>query len=319
MNKEFIEKQLECSRVRLNLFKTEGLRMFELNEHYIKEQALRDFDLDVANKIEMYTDVEDIINDLRNQSIYKYKTDWKKIVNFLQQEQIKIQIMCDNPTALTIEDRQIIRDMKEYCESQGSFNPRVVYYRKQRTNQVIKEYKKIALDNRMFMLANLDEINQELNKLISLYQDKYTKSREEYKLLRQKDIRDWGCQYYTCVCGLEIQRVNKARHEKTKAHQQYLKNQNPEIEIKPNEYDWHKQKYTCCCGKVVSKGNKKTHENTKYHQVYCNQTTTPKKKYELIIEDDDSVENIILTIGEKSVADDGNEEFSPDDEGFKYF
>ena len=290
----------------------------DYEDYFNKSQALKDFDLDVEEYIENIEDVDDFMCMLK--PVYKcFIQKPKKVIEILQKEKEKYKIMCENPTALTIEDRQKIRDIREYAKSQGSLNHFFRKYRSERTEEVVDEYKKITLKNRMFMLANQAEIDAEIDKIIAVYQKNYKIKREEYNAVRQKDIRDWQSQYYGCVCGLQIQRVNKARHEKTKSHQEYIKALNPDAELKESTYDWHKQKYTCCCGKVVSKGNKYTHENTKYHKQYCNQTTTPKKKYDLIIEDDDSVENIILTIGEKSVASDGNEEFSADDDAFKYF
>lgn len=293
-------------------------------DDYFKAQVLKDFGLDVGEYIDTIYDVDDFINTLRP-SYIKVITEPKKVITILNNEKQKYKVMCDNPTALTFEDRQKIKEILEYCKSQGSLNPDIREIRKKRTEEVIKEYKTIALKNRMFMLANQAEIDAEIDKLILSYEKKKELKREAYVIKRIQDIRDWQCQSYQCCCGLQIQRVNKARHEKTKSHQEYIKAINPNAELPKNTYEWHKEKYTCECGRVVSKGNKYAHENTKYHKQYCNQTTKPKKKYDLIIEDDDSVENIVLTIGEKNemrekcVADNGNSENEPDDEAFKYF
>jgi hypothetical protein len=300
-------------------------------EELFKNKALQDFNLDINDFINETDNCNDILNEVRlSYSIPLSKQDYRRCIQALEKQKNKINVMCDNPQALDGKDQQQIRNINEYLKMNAGRLNGYYSHRKKRTNEVIKEYKKIALANRMFMLVNKDVIFDKIDKIIDIYRAKYNDNRQDYNELRKQNIKDWQKEYYHCVCGEHLQKVSKSRHERTNTHQEYIKSLNPEIKLKPAKYNWHKEKYICICKKQVSKGNKTIHEKTKYHQLYCkpcNETTKPV--YECIIDDDDSIENIVLTIGEnemtsnetreKSVANAGNIKNEPDDEAFKYF
>ena len=296
----------------------------ETYQDYFNYEALKDFNLYVNDYIDAYEHVGEIFDDIQHTySIPLSKKDYKKVIDILNEEKDKIRIMCDNPQALTIQDRQQIHNIHQFLNKDNGKLRGYFRQRKQKTNDVIKEYKEIALQNRMFMLVNRDEIFDYIDKIINSCQVKYNKEKVEHQELRDQYIKDWQKTYYICECGEQLQKVSKARHERTKTHQNYIKSLNPAVELKCNEYSWHKEKYMCSCGKEVSKGNKSTHEKSKYHQFYkCNETTPQKQ---LIIDTNDRVNNIVLTIGEKNqmmdkcVSIDSNDESSSDDDGFKYF
>lgn len=248
-----------------------------------------DFNLFVSTYIDLIEDVNDFMDALS--CLYIVHIDKpKRVIEILQREKQKYKVMCDNPTALTIEDRQNIKHIRDYCKKHRSIYSEVNKYRLERTEEIIEEYKEIALKNRMFMLANQDVIYTEIDKLITMYKKLHEHKCKEYNISRQQNIREWQSQYYQCVCGLQIQKVNKARHEKTKSHQDFIKFINPTAILPKNTYHWHTEKYACECGKVVSNGNKSAHEHTKYHKQYCNKP--------IILDNDDNTENIILTIGD---------------------
>jgi hypothetical protein len=55
------------------------------------------------------------------------------------------------------------------------------------------------------------------------YQNNKEKAKEYYEANRQ-DISEKGKKKYTCECGSTLRKRDKARHEKTQTHQNYLKN-----------------------------------------------------------------------------------------------
>lgn len=288
-------------------------------ETAFRQQALHGFTLSVDDYIDTFDDISDWIDGIKRcASSFASRNEWKKAIERMVKEKDKIEQMCNNPTALTIEEQQSLRDIKDYLKANAGHLSGYYSYRKKKTQQVIEEFKEISLANRMILIANKETIDNTINKYIKFYTEKYELSRLEYQKVRKQDIKDWGTQYYTCECGMNIQRVSKARHEKTDQHVQYMRTTYPNkdfCEVTKNV--WYKEKYKCICGKIVSRGNKSTHEKTKYHQQYqptCNETIPIVEQNS----DCNKPNNIILTIAELAMDED-LQEISQDDDSFKYF
>lgn len=164
-------------------------------EEYFKIQALKDFNLNINDYIEEFNldyilqEKGDIYNHCISQWIYK--NNYKKIVEYLVEYKNKLLTMCDYPEALTIEDRQKIKDIKDYLKNNsGKLNG---YYsiRKKKTDEIIKEFMDLSLNNRMSLIANkeliVDAIDLLIDKYISMHIKKY---KTKHHILYSKKGKD---------------------------------------------------------------------------------------------------------------------------------
>ena len=174
-------------------------------EEVFNYEALKDFNLNVNTFIYRYQNVDEIIGDFISEKIVDLKN--------------KIIIMCNNPEFLTIKDKQNINNINKFLKHDSGRTLGYYSQRKKRTQQVIEEYKNIVLENRMFMIANMEKLFSEIDKLQHSFKVIDEKKKNEYKEIRKQDIKDWHKKYYTCDCGERLQQVSRARHERTKAHQ----------------------------------------------------------------------------------------------------
>lgn len=171
-------------------------------EELFNYQALKDFNLNVNTFIYRYQNVDEIIGDF---------------INDLNKE--KIIIMCNNPELLTIKDKQNIHNINKFLKNNSGRTLGYYNQRRKRTDIVIEEYKNIVLENRMFMVANMEQLFKEIDRLIISFNVINEQKKNDYKEIRKQDIRDWHKKYYTCDCGETLQQVSRARHERTKTHQ----------------------------------------------------------------------------------------------------
>ena len=80
----------------------------------------------------------------------------------------------------------------------------------------LKEYNSVYRENNKEKIKEQDKQKYINNKdKISKYKKHYYETKKEQILERQKEL-------YTCECGSEIQYQEKARHERTKKHLNYL-------------------------------------------------------------------------------------------------
>lgn len=191
-------------------------------EELFNYEALKDFNLKVDAFIYRYQNVDEIIGDFINEKIIDLKN--------------KFIIMCTNPELLTIKDKQNINNIKKFFKKNSGRSLGYYNQRKKRTQLVIEEYKNIVLENRMFMIANMDQLFREIDRLVLSFKAIDEKKKNEYKEIRKQDIKDWHKKYYSCDCGVTLQQVSRARHERTKTHQDniLLKNNPRENEKKEN-------------------------------------------------------------------------------------
>ena len=110
--------------------------------------------------------------------------------------------------------------------------------------EIISEQKKIYYIRDKERIKKVHDLYYKNNKeKVSKYHEKY---REENRERRREKM--------TCVCGAVIQRVEKARHERTQRHQNFIKN--PVTVL---------SKITCICGSVFRKSSKSRHEKSQKH------------------------------------------------------
>lgn len=240
-------------------------------EYHFKTQALREFEIDVNDYV-IEIDLDYLLSDtgeLYHLCLHWIKLqDWTKAIEKLMDYKNKILTMCLVPESLTIDDRQKMRDIRRYLQENKGILNGYFYYRQKYTNNIIKQFQEITLANRMIILANKDLIISHIDKLIHTYTIKQDNAQKIKEQVRKKDISDWHKKCIMCVCGLEIQQVNKKRHEKSIQHNTWVKEHQPNTEIKENTYKWYLEKYKCMCGKTISNGNRATHEKTKYHNLF---------------------------------------------------
>lgn len=167
-------------------------------------EALKDFNLNVNTFIYRYQNVDEIIGDFINDKIIDLKD--------------KIIVMCNNPELLTIKEKQNINNINKFLKKNSGRTLGYYNQRKKKTELVIEEYKNIVLENRMFMIANMEQLFKEIDRLILSFSVIDEKKKNNYKEIRKQDIKDWHKKYYTCDCGETLQQVSRARHERTKTH-----------------------------------------------------------------------------------------------------
>jgi hypothetical protein len=84
---------------------------------------------------------------------------------------------------------------------------------------------------------------------------------------------------FMCECGTELTKQHKARHEKTKKHQDFINGIVKVDTIKEykNLYwknnkdklnEKRREKYECDCGSTICKGERSRHQKSKKHQEY---------------------------------------------------
>jgi hypothetical protein len=173
-------------------------------EELFNYEALKDFNLSVNTFIYHYQNVDEIIGDFINEKFDDLKN--------------KIVIMCNNPEFLTIKDKQNIHNINKFLKKNSGKTLGYYNQRKKKTQLVIEEYKNIVLENRMFMIANMEQIFSEIDKLNHSFGVINEKKKNDYKEIRKQDIKDWHKKYYTCDCGERLQQVSRARHERTQKH-----------------------------------------------------------------------------------------------------
>jgi hypothetical protein len=174
-------------------------------EELFNYEALKGFNLSVNTFIYHYQNVDEIIGDFINDKIIDLKN--------------KIIIMCNNPEFLTIKDKQNIHNINKFLKKNSGRTLGYYNQRKKKTELVIEEYKNIVLENRMFMIANMEQLFKEIDRLILSFSVIDEKKKNDYKEIRKQDIKDWQKKYYTCDCGETLQQVSRARHERTQTHQ----------------------------------------------------------------------------------------------------
>lgn len=242
-------------------------------EALFKEKALKDFNLYVEDYVDEI-DIDYLLDTNKGHFYYCCiyhikKNDYKRAIEKLNEEHYKICQLCINPYILTPEDRQKIRDIRQFYKNNDGRINGYSSIRKARTEEIVEEFKQQLLANRMVLIANQNEIELTIQIIKNKFEELQRSLKEIQKCIRKQDIKDFHKSSYKCVCGLEIQKVSKARHERTKGHIDFLKLQNPDIQYPTQTNKWDKQKYKCVCGKEVSNSNKHNHEQSKFHQQYC--------------------------------------------------
>jgi hypothetical protein len=233
---------------------------------FFENQALEDFIIDVDDFI-LQLDINEFINDLD-----KVTNKWtelnklNKAIEALENQLDEIQCMIQNPEALTKHDRLQIRAMRQYLAKFHGRSQGYYPFRKKYIDNLIEEYQKISIENRMILLTNIDLIEKATNELIDFY--KFQKL-EKYKYvpeINNKSI-DWLKRHYQCECGTIVQHRCKFQHDKSKKHLKYLE-MNTCQEIPEYNNKWVKSKYICNCGVEVNYTNKWHHNKTNRHKEY---------------------------------------------------
>lgn len=193
------------------LFETEALKNFNL---YVE---------DYITPLDIDTFIKDIIHCT---DIWAEKDNWSKCIESLILNLDKIQTMVENPETLTLEDREQIRSIKRYLMSNSGKSSGYYLYRKKFTEEVIGEYYAITISNRMIMLTNMDSIIQHTNKLIKFFEDKLIEHQQIALINQQQDKNRWARSYFTCECGVSVQKAVRSRHERSKFHLNYISKKN---------------------------------------------------------------------------------------------
>jgi hypothetical protein len=295
-----------------------------------EEKALMDFKIDIYEYVNAIEEIDDIISFVSGSLLYKdigpyyRKQNWKKVIEKMNLWYSNLMMALKKPDILSADEKKPLKEMEDYLENNSGKLTGAYPFRFKVYKHKIQEYKDVVLSNKMTILALKDEIDERVKQYRDLLNEQIEKVEKSYLVKRDSDKKKWGQTFYTCECGMEVQKVNKSHHNKQKNHLKWvLENQQEEenVVICQTANSWHTQKYRCSCGKDISKGNKTKHEETKYHKLY---------KKDIVADDNidkkkQTTDNIVLTIqdfGDKLVANAGNKTSSSYDDAlddFRYF
>ena len=177
----------------------------------------------------------------RHRSDYKRKNEGKKVSNASSfhlfdefgAENCKIELIeyCKVDTK-----DELLRCEGEYIRSNSCVNKniptRTIKEWKEDNIETIKINCKIYRDNNKEEISlkkkQVYEINKEqILKQNKIWRDTHKQEQKEYwKTFREvntQKIKDWNATKIQCQCGITHTQTNKARHKRTKKHQEYLK------------------------------------------------------------------------------------------------
>jgi hypothetical protein len=274
-------------------------------EDITEEEALLNFEIDIYNYVDEIECIEDIVSLNEGSILYEAIKDfilsknWKTVLERMNKWYNDLIIVLNNPDILTIEEEKPLKEMNTYIKKNhgkliGAYPYRYNYY----INQV-EEYKKLILKNKMVILSFKPEIEDKLNEYRRILNEKIKRQEIQQHLKVENCKRKWGLTYYTCECGKQVQKVNKANHICTEFHKKWL------LENKPNENiilakrcEWYSRRYKCECGKEVYNNNRSMHNKTKFHQQYEQGNIVPDDRVRENNEKNETTDNIILKIEE---------------------
>lgn len=290
-----------------------------------ENRYLEDFHMDHNDYVSEIEDITDIISLSAGSLLYRHiapylrKQNYRKAIDQMNLWYSNLIVSLKNPESLNQREKQVIKDMQYYLSKNDGKLTGKYEYRKRKTAQEIQAYKDVVLKNKMTILAYKPEIDELMNLYKTELNNKLSKIEELNNQVRKQYVKDWGKVFYTCECGIETQRVNKAHHEKTLKHINWVKENKPDenIVICPPESSWHKKKYKCSCGKEVINANKFNHEKTKYHQLH--QLTPDDTPTNDVIYNTGNIQLTIQEIGEKSVSKEGDKSCGSYDKALKEF
>ena len=81
---------------------------------------------------------------------------------------------------------------------------------------------KILEHQKEYYEANKDKILEQQKEYKETNRDKIKEHKKSYYQNNKDNIREKACKPYTCECGRTIQHTEKARHFKSKVHQDYI-------------------------------------------------------------------------------------------------
>ncbi len=300
-----------------------------------EEKALMDFKIDIYDYVDVIDEIDEIITLESGSLLYRdigpycRKQNWKKVIEKMNLWYSTLMMSLKNPQLLTADEKKPLKEMENYLENNSGKLTGAYPFRYKVYKQRIQEYKDAVLSKKMNMLALKDEIDERVKQYRDLLNQRIEKVEKSYAVKRDADKKKWGQTFYTCECGMEVQKVNRSHHNKQQNHLKWVlenKSEDENVVICQTANAWHKQKYKCICGKEVSKGNRSKHETTSYHQLYKKDIVADDSEEEIyIFPKKQTTENIVLTIqefGTKSVAEEGDKKScSYDDalEDFRYF
>jgi len=145
---------------------------------------------------------------------------------------------CENKEQLTKKEGEYIRNMK--CVNKLIAGRTRKEYRKDNKEKIKERCKEYRENNKEKIKEKAKEYHEE-NK------EKIKKYREEK--LKEKII---------CECGCKVQKLQLAKHKRTKKHEDFLKNGVKQI----------KNQITCECGGTYTRGSQERHKQSIKHQEF---------------------------------------------------
>lgn len=118
--------------------------------------------LDKSDFINEFKEINDVIENIKLSYDYlEALHDWKGVVDILQREKKKIKTTCEYPTRLTADDKLQIE-------------------------KIVKIYKDIILNNKIFIMVYKDLIIEQIDQLMLNYN-----KRLLHEISHPQDIRNW--------------------------------------------------------------------------------------------------------------------------------
>ena len=146
----------------------------------------------------------------------RYMTSFEILKNNNYRIYLLEEVNCENKEQLLAREGHYIRTLE--CVNRCINGRTQQQYRdenkerfKQRYIDNIDKHKQYYENNKEHKLKKVKE-----------YYETNKEKIKEYRETRKEDIRQKRAEKFNCPCGLEIQRGNQARHNKTKKHHAYL-------------------------------------------------------------------------------------------------
>lgn len=181
-----------------------------MEEYYLIKQ-IKGFNLCHTNYIKTFYNISDVYDLIDHDlDIWVSKRKWTKVIEIIYDINKQIQDILSSPTFPTKKEMNGFKLMeKYYCDfcKQFEFDEciKTIY------EIEVKKYFDICLSNKMYLLANIDQLKQFFNDEIQKYRNIKEQHKREYR-------NSYNTKFVKCECGAYIQYVNLFEHKKTKKH-----------------------------------------------------------------------------------------------------
>lgn len=172
-------------------------------------KQIKGFNLYYEDYIKTFSNISDVYDLIDNDlDIWISKRKWSKVIENIYEISKKIQEVLSSPNFPTKKEMTGYKLMeKYYFDFCGEYDEclKTIY------EIETKNYFDICIANKMYLIANIDQLKDFFNNEIQKYRNLKIKSQREY-------ANNYKTKFVKCECGTFVQYGNISEHRKTKKH-----------------------------------------------------------------------------------------------------